>query len=389
MSVSIPNASVLNRIVLVGLDVSIWSARKKLHRDELDASVKLPPEEMFSLGSKNVIDLAHLSVFETLKRRALRAIEGPGVRLMGAVGVPDTIHLEVVVELQNIQAEFNAAKQDFLNNLDRYHEEWIEKSKADPAWQAVLRASATPKAYVEKALSFDFSMCRLIPDQSAPSTTAGLERQINGLAGQLYAEVATEARKIMEFMLQKDSVTQKTVNRLKGMHGKLCSMAFVNSEVQELADYLDDRLKALPQTGKLEGRDFKDMVSLVSSLCDEDSIVGLVKAMATRAPDAVVDEFAGLNEADAEDELVDLAAAPAAPEAVEVAGPQEARDVVIQPLALDEAEIFIEQEAEAAAVDIAVVPPVEPQAPVTEISVPVPGLESDLVVDDGDIDFCL
>jgi len=389
MSVSIPNASVLNRIVLVGLDVSIWSARKKLHREELGANVQLPPDEMFSLGSKNVIDLAHLGVFDTLKRRALRAIEGPGVRLMGAVGVPDTVHLDVVVELQKIQTEFNAAKKVFLDNLDRYHQEWIEKSKADPAWQAVLRASATPKSYVDRALSFSYSMCRLIPDPSSPATTEGLERQINGLAGQLYAEVADEACKIMEFLQQKDSVTQKTVNRLKGMHSKLCSMAFVDRDVQELADYLNDRLNALPQTGKLEGRDFKDMVSLVSSLCDEDRIVGLVKAMASQAPGAVFDEFAGLTAADSAEDQVELVATPAAPDAVDEVLAQPEYDVVVQQLVLDEAEAFIEQETEAAVGNVPAVQTVEPQALTAQIPGLAQGFELDLHVDDEMSDFCL
>lgn len=289
--VSVAQSAVLERLVLVGLNVNIWSARKKLHREELDKDAKLPPEHMVSLGSKNCIDLSHLSVFDTLKRRAVRAVEKRGVRLMGAVGVPDTVHLEVVAELQEIERDFNAAKADFLSKYDALCQEWISKSDQDKQWQQVLRRSITPKAYVEKGLNFNFTMCRIIPDETSASTAAGLVREIGGLSGQLYGEIADEANDIMESMAGKDAVTQKTVNRLRGMHAKLVSLAFVNPDIQDFADYLQGRLDALPKTGKLTDQSLRELIGLVASLCDEHRIGTLAKAMAAQAPVVSVNEF--------------------------------------------------------------------------------------------------
>lgn len=389
--VSVTQTAVLERLVLVGLNVNIWSARKKLHRDELDKDAKLPPEDMVSLGSKNCIDLSHLSVFDTLKRRAVRAIEKRGVRLMGAVGVPDTVHLEVVAELQEIEREFNAAKADFLSKYDSLCQEWISKSDKDQQWQEVLRRSITPKAYVEKGLNFNFTMCRIIPDETSASTSAGLVREIGGLSGQLYREIADEANDIMESMAGKEAVTQKTVNRLRGMHAKLVSLAFVNPDVQDFADYLQERLDALPKTGKLTDQSLRDLIGLVASLCDEHRIGTLAKAMATQAPVVQADEFGALMAASSdvveEPAIVEDVAIAASAEVTSSVSEMPSAPVEFSPeqvidlaqASVEICEVATSQQATVVTPDMQEPAPLEPQLPVTPSEPAVVGEE---------VDFC-
>jgi Protein of unknown function (DUF3150) len=45
--------SVLQDVVVVSLDVHIWSGRKELRPEDLTVSGKLPPKDLVSLGSKS------------------------------------------------------------------------------------------------------------------------------------------------------------------------------------------------------------------------------------------------------------------------------------------------------------------------------------------------
>jgi hypothetical protein len=302
---AITQTAVLTKLVLVDVNVKIWSARKKLQTQDLGIGVKLPDSDLVSLGSKYMIDLDHLNIFSTLKRRAKRILEERGVRLVGAFGVPEDSILEVVAQLEEVQKDFLKAKNDFLGKYDKLVEDWINQPKASPEWRDAIRRAKVSEAYVNKALDFEFVLCRLIADQTSPETCKGLIREVQGLSGQLFNEIADEAVKMAESLAGKDQVTQKTVNRLWGMHEKLVSLAFVSPDVEALAQYLEEKLKALPKKGKLEGAAFRDMVSLVVSLCDEDRIGQLASAMANQTETVVPGEFDGMFEAQAANSAVE------------------------------------------------------------------------------------
>jgi Protein of unknown function (DUF3150) len=55
--------SVLQDVVVVSLDVHIWSGRKKLRPEDLTVSGKLPPKDLVSLGSKKIFDPRALKPF--------------------------------------------------------------------------------------------------------------------------------------------------------------------------------------------------------------------------------------------------------------------------------------------------------------------------------------
>ena len=63
------NFEVLDKIVALNLDVTLWTGRKKLEAQDL-GGVNLPPEDLASLGSKRIADPEKLKVFSTIKCRA-------------------------------------------------------------------------------------------------------------------------------------------------------------------------------------------------------------------------------------------------------------------------------------------------------------------------------
>ena len=58
----------LSRLVLIALQVKLWSGRRKLSTDDLGlAGGSLPPDVVASLGSKRVCDPASIRVFANMK----------------------------------------------------------------------------------------------------------------------------------------------------------------------------------------------------------------------------------------------------------------------------------------------------------------------------------
>lgn len=376
---------VLNKLLMVGLEVNIWSARKKLREEDLGDDLQLPPAELASLGSKRIIDPDHLKPFETLKRRAVRLLQERGTQFMGAYVIPEAIAGEVAAELETFEREFIDAKSSFLAAYDQSCSEWINRPWEKPEWREAICRAITPKAVVEARLGFRFSVWRVLPDESSPILTTGLEREVQGLSGQLFREIADEAEEISENTLRgTNSVTQKTVNRIWKMHAKLTSLAFLSPEVQGLADYLSKKLLALPQKGKLNGSDFQSLFSLVLNMSDETKIAKLAD---------LYDEKGGMElVADVDELLIKLDPAVEASEAalevdelfsVEAAVIDDesvATDVVADLQAVEQVIDMVQAE-----VENVISMPAETIEPVEEIAQPI----SPLAVDGGVFDFCM
>lgn len=373
---------VLNKLLMVGLQVSIWSARKKLREEDLGDDLTLPPSILASLGSKRTIDPERIKPFERLKRRATRLLEERGTRFMGAYAIPETIAGEVAAELEDIEREFNAEKATFLASYDLFCNEWVNRPWEKPEWREAIMRAITPKGVVESRLNYRFSLCRVLPDESNPVLVKGLEREVQGLSGQLFREIADEAEDISENTLKGTaSVTQKTVNRIWKMHAKLTSLAFLSPEVQGLADFLAKQLLALPKTGKLEGADFQNLFSLVLNLSDESKMASLVGLY---GGSLVLDIVADEEELPADAPAAEFVAEPgsAVEELFEV---ELVNDIasVIPPAAID----LIEKEIEMAQAVIDSVPSETVVEAEPEMSVVI-----ELAPDEGEgnvIDFCM
>lgn len=369
------NLSVLDSLRMFGLTVNIWSARKKLRAEDLGDDLTLPPSELASLGSKRIIDPDCLKPFETLKRRAVRTLAERGIRFMNSYLIPEVHALEVAAELEVIEREFADEKAKFLSTYDTQCENWINRPWEKPEWREGIRRAITPKAVVASRIDYTFTVLQVVADPSQ-ELSKGLEREVDGLSGQLFREVAEEADSIAEdTMCGATSVTQKTVNRMWKMHKKLCSLAFLNPAVQTLADYLEDQLKKLPSKGKLEGANFQQLLSLVLSLSDETRIAKVANVFAGASNASEVEE---VFESAETQEVADTPVAQAA----EVQVAEEVMHEPKTPAEIEARVVMAEAEIEATeAQEIA--PAIEPEV-VPEVVPPAP----QLVAQDA-IDFCL
>lgn len=79
----------LDQLIVVNLDIHIWTARKKLVPLDLGGA-ELPPEDLASLGSKRICNPEDLRTFGTLKARAVNLLERNGIRFLNGWAVLET-----------------------------------------------------------------------------------------------------------------------------------------------------------------------------------------------------------------------------------------------------------------------------------------------------------
>ena len=107
------NVTVLDHLLVVNLDIHVWTARKKLSAPDL-GDADLPPGDLASLGSKRVCNPKEIQTFNTLKARAVALLDRHGVRFLGGWAVPQQVIDEICMELTAIRDEFNQTKDEFL-----------------------------------------------------------------------------------------------------------------------------------------------------------------------------------------------------------------------------------------------------------------------------------
>lgn len=268
------NFTVLDNIVAMNLDVSLWTGRKKLEAQDF-GGVELPPKDLASLGSKRIADPEKLKVFSTLKCRAASFLDKHAVRFMGGWGVPVAKLGMVIDELVKIRTEFEQEKTAFLADYDNSLGDWINTHSE---WSGIIRNSTVSSDYVRARLAFKWQAFRVNPVMEHESPTAvmeaGLAEEIDGIADTLYGEIAHAAKEMWTRVFDgRTEVTQKALSPLRTLRGKLEGLTFVEPHVCYVVDIIDGALKRMPDKGIIKGTDLLLLHGLVHLLQDGDELL--------------------------------------------------------------------------------------------------------------------
>ena len=120
---------ILDQMSVISVDCSIWSGARRLKPEDLALGQggQLPPEDVVSLGSKKLCNRDVLKPFLRLRELAGRVCSREGVRFLGGYAVADTLVDSISNELDQVQADFERQKQDFLAQYDRHIQEWVSE----------------------------------------------------------------------------------------------------------------------------------------------------------------------------------------------------------------------------------------------------------------------
>ncbi|WP_319760626.1 DUF3150 domain-containing protein [Maridesulfovibrio sp.] len=254
--------TVLNHILALNLDVSIWSARKKLTPSDFGAT-QLPPEELASLGSKRICNPEDLRIFGTLKSRAVNMLDRHGVRFLGGWAIPEKVADEIEKELTAIEKEFFAAKEDFLSRYDEAVQDWI---KQHPGWEKLIGSSTVSAEYVRSRIGFKWQFFKLTAPEKN-SVKKGLKEEVNKLGSTLFDEISKAATDTWNRCYAgKVKVTHKALSPLRSIQNKLDGLSFVDPRVLPITDLLQTAFDKVPSRGFIRDENLLMLQGVVSVL---------------------------------------------------------------------------------------------------------------------------
>ncbi len=278
----------LDRIICIGLDVSIWSGRKKLAIEDTGVNdpSELPPAEIASLGNKKVINPEDLRIFHTLKKRAERHLDDTGLRFLGGWGIPDEKFDEAAIILDGLKAEFQKEADAFESRFDTAVQSWAEQH---PAWAHIILDAQESREKVRSKFRFSWIPYRVsgvrdsepIKDSDNAAMDKGeqedepepLIEELQNLGNRLFTEIADSAQGAWEKTFQgRDSVTRRALSPIKKMLEKLKGLAFVDPKVVPICECITSVLNGLPKTGKIEGRDLMALHGLLFILSNSEKM---------------------------------------------------------------------------------------------------------------------
>ena len=191
---------ILDNILALNLNISLWSARKKLTVEDF-GGVELPPDDLASLGSKKICDPVRINVFTKLKARAVNLLDKHGVRFLSGWAIPEDKAGEIIQGLCEIRDEFLMEKQSFLNDYDTAIAAWIQKH---PSWASIIENSTVSREYVDLRMGFHWQLYRVFPAAGLESdiamTESGLHEEVENLGNTLFSEIAKEASEVWKMV---------------------------------------------------------------------------------------------------------------------------------------------------------------------------------------------
>jgi len=262
---------ILDQVVLVKVDATIYGARKKLNKEDLvlaDGS-KLPPEDLASLGSKRLLDPDRLSVFNRLKKEAERICLRVGTRFLGGFIVPVTSAAQVTAELDRIAGDFAQARAEFLDGYDAAVQDWMVKH---PEFAGIIEKAIDSVALVATRLAFDYLVVSVaLPEQIPTQEVERLESKIGSLSDQMFHEIAVDANLLVEqSLLGKEQVTRNALRPIKRIRDKLDGLSFLDHRVAPVVTTIDDLLCKIPNRGSIEGGLMQEILATAMLLADPD-----------------------------------------------------------------------------------------------------------------------
>lgn len=285
-----PDITILKNLTAVRLDVTIWTARKKLTPADFGAS-DLPPEKLASLGSKKVCNPDDLRIFATLKARAVALLERHGVRFLGGWAIPENNAAMIVQDLQVIASDFAKAKETFLASYDQAVRQWIVDN---PGWEPLIAGSLVDVDTVRARLSFGWQVFKVAPTKGRSKDPGdSLASEVGTLSATLFDEIGKAAAETWKKSFAgKTEVTHKALSPLRAMMTKLSGLSFIEPRVAPIVSLVNMVLSIMPGRGGIDGRNMAMLQGLISLMSKPYALLQQGQRILDGTPcQAVMDEL--------------------------------------------------------------------------------------------------
>jgi hypothetical protein len=263
----------LSNIVLFYLKCSLFHGNRKLSASDLHDAMGVTIDvkgsnNVMALGVKRVFDKTELAKITAIKRAMLTACALVGTPFMNGFAVPSNKADALWAELETLVARGEGLK---VSLLARYQTILEGYATSNPKWTGIIQECAFSQGYVEDQIQFDFGAMRLAPADEDGPMAQGLSTKVGGILGSLLLDISKAANYLGDNSLNgKSGVTRRAFRPLLGMADKLDGFTFVDTRVGNLADMIRHVLSTMPDEGRIEGADLRNLVGLTSILSNPD-----------------------------------------------------------------------------------------------------------------------
>ena len=267
---------ILNQMSVISVDCSVWSGARRLKPEDLSLGQggQLPPDDVVSLGSKKLCDREVLKPFLRLREQACRVCSREGVRFLGGYAVADSLVDDISSELDQVQADFQQQKQDFLAQYDQHIQEWVS---AHPDFADAIRRAVPDVQKVSQRFGFDYTVYK-VTEAPKPDT---LNHQVNQLGNTLRDEISRDAQALFDQTFSgKKKVSRKAIRPILKLRDKLHSLSFVDQGIAPVVQRLDAGLMQIPKQGSLEGEALTQLMERVLLLCSVEQMQRCAEGLA-------------------------------------------------------------------------------------------------------------
>jgi hypothetical protein len=261
----------LNGVVMVRPLIEITTGTVALNRSVELASVagELPPNTVVSDGRKRILSSRRLSPLFNCRRAVERLLEREGAPFLGATLVPQHRLADVEARIAEVEKEFRKELDALANELPVAYQEWED---AYPEWAALLQTNRLAPAELKQRCRFKVAYFKPEPpDEDVGDRFA--ESMQEAVPAVLHDAAAEAERLLTGFCTGRESVTQKVVNALQRLLGKLSGFSMLDPRVQPSVDGFRAVLEGLPRTGKVTGRDFTVLTAVLRQIADPHRIL--------------------------------------------------------------------------------------------------------------------
>ncbi len=276
----ITSLDILDKILVLNLNVTLWSARRKMTIEDCTA-MGLPPDGLVSFGSKKICDPTKLAVFIKLKVRAINMLDKHGIRFLSGWAIPESKAGKIIRELSAIRDEFLSEKRFFLASYAENIADWMTRH---PTWAEIISVSTVNRDYVDSRIKFTWWVYRVsfATDFHTLSgiTDFSLHDEVENLGRTLFMEISRDAQEIWRKVFEgKTVVTHKAFSPLKTIRDKLAGLSFVDPHVVPVIALIERVLSRMPRRGNITGVPLQMLQELICILKERDVLVSQAQAI--------------------------------------------------------------------------------------------------------------
>jgi hypothetical protein len=261
---TVSSAELIEAMVLVNVEISIWSARKKMSPEDF-GGVDLPPDQLASLGSKNIFNPSRIDEFCRIRSEAHSFMRRNAVRFGSGYVISQDKLADVASKIDELKVKFATVLQTFMASYDVDLNSWINAPE-NAAWAHIISGSTVDRDHVASRMRFRWHALKLIP--AGDGTSDDFISDVNSLPHLLFEEIADEAKRLLATTVssQREEATQKAIRPFRALCDKLQSLSFIDPKAAALQAGIENVLASMPAKGKLSDTDLARLRGLALML---------------------------------------------------------------------------------------------------------------------------